>query len=71
MRYQRLQVNQAFRNERDCLWIGVVVSVLKTEVNLVRGKVHEGYVLEVFSNPDHEYLAAEATRLRIGVSKVL
>ena len=63
MRHQRFQVNQSFLNQRDCLGIGVVVSVLEAEVYFFRGEMHERDVLNVFANANDENLSAECRGL--------
>jgi hypothetical protein len=63
MRDQRLQIYQAFRHQRDRLWICLVVPELEPDVDLSERSVHERDLLELLSHANDENTAAKTRGL--------
>ena len=62
---QRLDIDQPRLNETDGLWIGVLVPVLKFQVDFSCRHERERDGLEILAAADHEDGAAECCRLQV------
>lgn len=61
---QRFQVNQAFLDQHNGLWIGLAVSEQEPDVDLSEGGMHERNLQKVLSNADNKDGASKSGRLR-------
>jgi len=60
---ERFQIDQAGRDKADGLWVRIMVTILKSKVDLFGGEVHEWDIRKIFTTADNEYHVTESARL--------